>query len=482
MRSIYVYLNILLLSSLSIIFISFGAWYFVEANHEVEELMDAELAQWARMGAALFAQETSTKTYEHLAEHLIASYQMTQVHSKTVQHKYEKKLLLSVWNAQGERLFPPHQVQSLQNIQPQHLQAQIIHTGFAWKHEAQDTWRTFTLYDQQDALWIRAAQRADIRGELVEKITLQISLPLLLILPLSWLSIHFGLRTGLAPLARLSQGVAQQNTQQLLPLQLDLPQELTGLQHAFNQFITDLDAAFARERRFTADAAHELRTPLAALKIHLQNAQQAPDQTHSDQSIQAALEGARRLQHLIEQMLTLARSEAAASYLETPHSNLALNTWLSGFLAEYYPLACQSGHELHLATPEQEIYIGFDHHDLALLVRNALDNACKYTPKGTDIDIQLTANSAHALLTIQDQGQSLTTADLQRLGERFVRLQPHTASGSGLGISIMQTLMRKYSQADLSFALTPQGGLKVSMCLPYANQQTSLDCHNQVKA
>lgn len=477
MPSIYVYLNILLLSSLSIIFIGSGAWYFVEANHEVEELMDAELAQWARMGAALFAQETSTQTYEHLAEHLLASYQMTQAHSKTPQHKYEKKLLLSVWNAQGERLFPPHQVQSLPNIQPQHLQAQVIQTGFAWKHEAQNTWRTFTLYDHQDALWIRAAQRADIRGELVEKITLQISLPLLLILPLSWLSIHFGLRTGLAPLARLSQGVAQQNTQQLVPLQLDLPKELAGLQSAFNQFITDLDAAFARERRFTADAAHELRTPLAALKIHLQNAQQAPDHTQSYQAIKAALEGARRLQHLIEQMLTLARSEAAISHLDIPRPNLALQTWLKSFLAEYYPLACQSGHELNLTTPEPEIYIHFDDQDLALLVRNALDNACKYTPSGTEINIELTAHAAHALLTIQDQGHSLTATDLQRLGERFVRLQPHIANGSGLGISIMQTLIRKYSQADLSFTLTPQGGLKVSMFLPYANIQTSLDCH-----
>ncbi len=225
---------------------------------------------------------------------------------------------------------------------------------------------------------------------------------------------------------------------------------------ALNGLFSRISAMMHRERRFTSDAAHELRSPLAALQVQSEVIQLAADdeamRTHALQQLDAGITRATRL---VDQLLTLSRVEADDA--RSAFQSVDLQRTLQDTLIAQLPLADNAGVTLRLHAQAEPVIQG---HPLllSLLVRNLLDNAIRYTPAGSDVDLWLEANS----LRIEDNGTGVSEADLQRLGERFWRPAGQEKSGSGLGLSIVRNIAHLHDM-QIAFNQRQGGGLCVTL-------------------
>jgi len=282
-------------------------------------------------------------------------------------------------------------------------------------------------------------------------------LPWLIALPLMLLLLIGLVWSELRPLKRLAKQLAQRSADDDTPLEADrVPKEVQPLMVALNGLFSRISAMMQRERRFTSDAAHELRSPLAALQVQSEVIQLTADdevmRTHALQQLDAGIIRATRL---VDQLLTLSRVEA--DDVRSAFEPVALKRTVQETLAAQLPLADKNGVTLRLHAEADPLIQG---HPLllSLLVRNLLDNAIRYTPAGSEVDVRLQANS----LSVEDNGEGLSAADLQRLGERFWRPPGQEKSGSGLGLSIVRNIAQLHGM-QVTFSQRPGGGLCVTL-------------------
>jgi two-component system sensor histidine kinase QseC len=267
------------------------------------------------------------------------------------------------------------------------------------------------------------------------------------------------LRWGLAPLHRLRETLASRQAAHLDPLPTaDLPSELAPLVDTLNALFQRLDALLQGERRLTADAAHELRTPIAAIRAQAQVALGAQADEERRRALQATVTGCDRAARVVEQLLLLARLEAGDTQ---PRRPLALADIARQAVAEAaeHPLAAGHTLALEVTSPATAPGDGLLTH---VLLRNLLDNALRYSPPGSPVTVTVDGHGAIGWqLTVEDGGPGLDATGLARLGQRFQRGDTATASGSGLGWSIVQRIAALQGwavQADRSPTL---GGLRV---------------------
>ena len=360
-------------------------------------------------------------------------------------------------------------------------------------------WRSFAVAARDKV--IQVAQPLQIRQGLAADAALRTVLPLAVAAPLMAAALWWLIARSLRPLQRVARQVREQDVAALAPLAAaGLPDEVAPLVTALNALLDRLALAWAGQRAFVADAAHELRSPLTALKLQAQvlrrlinepadGAMAAPDSlaTHDhDHDRQAALDalvaGVDRASRLVEQLLTLARSEPGAP--ATPLQPVALAGLLRQVLTDALPLATQRGSRLALHADDDALSVPGDAGALAVLVRNLVDNALRYTPAGGLVQLTLvTANAdAHAgpLLWVDDNGPGIPVADRARVFERFVRgaaANPANSavladsadgqaaddrSGSGLGLAIVRSIAQRHG-ASVALADSPLGGLRVAL-------------------
>jgi len=266
----------------------------------------------------------------------------------------------------------------------------------------------------------------------------------------------------LKPLDELARLIRLREPNSLQPIVLsDLPQELEPVQAALNRMLEQLHQLLAREQRFIADAAHELRTPLAVLKIHAENAMQANEPAERDQALQHLRRGVERATRLISQMLTLARLADDQQRQRVP---VALLQSCRDAVAELLPLALRRDQELELVSdgslPEQ---VEMEPGSLGMLLQNLVGNAIQHTPDGGRILISLQQQADQLVLRVEDSGSGVAPADRERLLERF-----HTqgnSQGAGLGLSIVQRIIERH-QGSLLLGDSPLGGLLVQASFP----------------
>jgi two-component system sensor histidine kinase QseC len=391
-------------------------WVWAEARHEVDELLDAHLAQSA---ALLVVQQTATPNDDE-----------PMLDAPTL-HKYAHRVAYQVFHEEQLVMHSPNVAHTPMAAHTQGFATLTLADG----HE----WRVFASEGREHDVQIYVAERVDSRDEILQAVLRGFGPPLALALPLLLIGLWWSVRTGLRPLQRLREALLKRDTQTLEPVELlESPQEVQPLVDALNDLLQRLAKRVETERRFTADAAHELRTPVAAIRTQAQVAQKAGDNTPlQQQALQDTINGCDRAARVIDQLLTLARVDSPQ---EVRQELFRLDLLLQQTLADLTPQALLRHQHLSLDTPEP-LQVNGQSTLWQILLRNLVDNALRYSPDGATVHIRAQLiKGSRVEVTVEDSGAGLSPADMARLGERFFRVLGPSAPGSGLGWSIVRRI------------------------------------------
>lgn len=305
-----------------------------------------------------------------------------------------------------------------------------------------------------------AKERNEIAGEIAE----QLLKPMLYALPTLALLLVIAIGFALAPLRQLARDVAERGPDRLDPLPLDsLPTEVAPLVTRLNSLFADIVRSLDNERRFTADAAHELRTPLAALKAQAQVALASVDDSERRHALTQILVGCDRATHLVVQLLTLARLDAGTPH---PMQDVALRQIVEEVLAMSAGDAIERHCDMVLGDGDAQVRC--DSLLLQVLLRNLVDNALRHGGS-TLIEVSIAAQGAQAVLTVSDNGRGIAATELERVQQRFYRganADFSSSQGSGLGLSIVKRIVELH-QGRLSITTPDSGsGIAVTISLP----------------
>ncbi|MGL5606899.1 MAG: ATP-binding protein, partial [Aeromonas veronii] len=334
--------------------------------------------------------------------------------------------------------------------------------GFDTVEKDNHQWRTFTLYNQQEQTWLVVAERDDERSELASKMATLTMLPLLITLPFLLALLWWLITRGLAPLRQLAQAISERHPANLSPLSLKTSaQELTPLTNEINRLMQALAETIEREKQFTNEAAHELRTPLAVLRIHSENALAAEDEVSRQQSLHKMLQALDRSDRLIRQLLTQARIDNQQGLVLT---ELEVGHLLQGTLATLAPIALKKDQQLSLECELPLLVMG-QATLLDLLFSNLIDNALRYTQPEGEIRVRVLREGNRVRVDVSDNGPGIPANALPRLYERFFRVNPQQGDGVGLGMAIVSRIAQLHG-ADLDVHNRPEGGLEMRVLLP----------------
>jgi len=438
MNSLRLRLVVLLSFGLGIAWIV-SAWFtYSEARHEIDKLFDAQLAESAQvlLGTA------SHELHEHLER---GDDQVA------VSHEYEQKLAFQVWN--DNHLL-------LRSTTAPVAALASAKSGYSEIKVNNEAWRALARWDAQHEFMIQVAEPMAGRERLARHITLKMLLPTFIALPVLALLIWLGVGAGLQPLQKLKQEVKQRAANRLEPVAMaGVPEEVAPLTQALNDLFARLQQAFESERRFTADAAHELRTPLAALKIQAQVALRSTDEAERHRALENLLRGTDRATRLVEQLLTLARVDpetAVAGYHQVD-----LRTLVTNVMVDIEPLAHAKQIEMVLEEkPDSDVACSVlgDEVQLGLLLRNLIDNAIRYTPIGGRVSVGIDTIDGIAL-EVRDSGPGIPEAERNQVQQRFYRIAGTGEEGSGLGLSIVRRIAELHGARLVLSDNNSSGGL-----------------------
>lgn len=362
------------------------------------------------------------------------------------------EFIVQVWTNEGLRIFESAVGAAL---------PQIAVLGFANVQARGGTYRVFSLQTRSQV--IQVAQNMAVRSGMARTLALRTLAPLAVMAPLLVLAVWWGVSRSLAPVERVRRQLARRQADDLSPVSdAALPDEVQPLVTELNLLFERVQGAFAAQQHFVADAAHELRSPLAALRLQLQGLQRASDDGARAVAVERLSAGIDRATRLVEQLLTLARQEASAAG-PTPNEAVDLRAVAQLALADVAPAAQARDMDMGLLESDAAPVPGRPE-ALRMLVRNLLDNAVKYTPPGGQVDLQLHRTAGNAVeLVVEDSGPGIAPEHRERVMQRFVREAADSAPGSGLGLAIVQAIAQAHG-ASVGLDASPRlGGLRVTV-------------------
>jgi two-component system sensor histidine kinase QseC len=319
--------------------------------------------------------------------------------------------------------------------------------GFANVVIEGELWRVYTLVSP-DGVWrVAAGQMSEERDELVWDLLASQALPGLLALPLLLLAMAWAVQRALDPLEALRADLQGRAATDLQPLRAaSVPGELQPLVTSMNALLARIEQALAHERRVTADAAHELRTPLAALRAQWEAAQAATDPAVRGQAQKQVGAVIERLSHLVDQLLQLARAEGEDAARVGALAPIDWQRVIESALSDCLPLMEARGSDVEVDWPDHgaaPLPLTGSDPLMTTLLRNLIDNALRYSPPGATVRVRLTGDA----LLVEDNGPGLGTEELARLGDRFYRPPGQAQTGSGLGVSIVRRIAELHGLA-----------------------------------
>jgi two-component system sensor histidine kinase QseC len=424
-----------------------------DSNHEIAEIYDAQLAQNARLLQGVMRMPMASK--EHAELYQAFNKALSEAVPGVDGHPYESKLAFQVWNPKGEVLVHTASAPS--------FSAPPTKPGFSDVVDLHDRhWRAFMLEDKHNDLRIWVGERDDVRLDLVDRIVRHTLWPnvlgSLILAAMVWLAIGWGLQ----PLANMAATLRARHSGSLEPLQLTpLPSELEPMQAALNRMLAQIQEVLGRERRFIADAAHEMRTPLAVLRVHAQNLLEAGTEQERRESLEFLIAGVDRTSRLVNQLLTMARLEPNTV---TPALHaIDLTDTVRDSLVQLTPWLLSKHLELAFDVNERPIKVVSDAAAIDIALNNLISNAANFSPEHGVIRVQLSQADGFYNLSVEDQGPGIDEADRGRLFERFY--SRGNAQGAGLGLTIVNTIATRLG-GRITLINRPEGGLRATLSIP----------------
>ena len=363
----------------------------------------------------------------------------------------EDDIVVQVWDNEGELLYVAPTGHSL---------PRAAATGYSEIEFHDQHWRVYAQLHKGH--FVQAAQPYATRDELAGQMAFGATAPFLLLIPALLVLIWFVIRRGLQPLSQVAQAVTNRSIDSLQAIAVEnTPPEIRPLLDALNDLLARLEQAWSAQRAFVADAAHELRSPLTALKLQLQRAEKTTDEAQRAIAYNKLHERLDRTTHVVQQLLTLARQE--------PQGKAQASTASADLIAEaktcvvdFAPLAEAKDIEMRLNTGVDSTSIKITPESLRILLDNLIDNAIRYTPHGGSVHVNIQAEPDLVNLSVTDTGPGIPSADRERVFDRFYRREDSGEIGSGLGLAIVKTIADRYN-AKVSMEEADGGGTAVRL-------------------
>jgi len=405
----------LLLAGFAVAWGAVAVTSYFDAREEINDLFDAQLAASAQLLLAQIGHEPDE----------------LEVPELEIKHKYQRNLAFQVYDRSGRVV--------LRSAGAPREALGSGRDGFDSRAVGDHRWRVYTLTDERHRARVSVGERDDVRRHLARHIALGMLNPLLYALPAFGLLVWFGVGRSLRPVQRLARAVESRAAENLAAVEAEgAPREVLPLVGSINRLFSRLRDAFEKERRFTDDAAHELRTPLAAIKTHAQVALAARDDAERRHALESIVRGADRSAHLAGQLLTLARLDAGAALADS--APVDLRRAAADAIAELAPWALDKGVGVTLEGGPEATVRG-DAALVGVMLRNLVDNAIRYTPAGGAVRVRVTRDAGRPACEVEDTGPGIPADERARVEERFYRVLGTGQEGSGLGLSIVRRIV-----------------------------------------
>lgn len=447
MRSIRIYLVIALLSTITLVNFVSALHGYRKSMAEAQRLFDRQLADTARLLTAMPGSIQAPAVVEHT-----------------------EQMAFQIWSRDGELL--------LRSTNAPQQPINSRREGYDDVNFSGHRWRVYTHFSRERNYWTQVAERVDLRYQLADKVVLESVTPILLGLPVAGLLIWIVVGHGLESLRKLADALRRKRADDLSPLPLaQPPKELLPVVQSTDALLARLEASVERERRFSADAAHELRTPISAIKVHAHNLARELQQSElkeSPASLEKLEQSVERMAHLVEQVLYLYRT--TPEHYPAHFERLDLQLLAREAIAERHGDFSAKGQTVELAGGAAPL--SGDRFAIGILLKNLLDNASKYTPRGGRVEVFTNADNGCALLRIDDSGPGIDEAERARVFERFYRVggdrHRYAVGGCGLGLSIVGHIAQLHG-ADIFLGDSKFGrGLSVKIRFPDEIAATSI--------
>lgn len=418
--SIFLYLGICLL--ITTLWVSFSTHYFFN-RQDIRQHLDAMLA----MTALSVSAGLESNSPHDLQKMIDLPSQFQSIHSS---HLKMPAYQISIYNQQGKVLSHSQNALNWQN-------KLNLKPGFQTKNQ----WRIFISYNQKNRDYILVAQELHTRNAIIQSIILKDLSILFFVLPVMGLFIWILINKGLQPLNQVISQVRKRHPEHLQPLKiLHTPKEIQPLIIEINQLLQRLKEGLAREQHFAADAAHEIRTPLAIIKTLAQTALNSNNEQESKLALKKIIDNVDRGTHVMMQLMDMSKTMPDI-HKKTHFKTLNLAKLASECLSELVPQALEKNIELEFETEEPCPDIHGNPIALNVLIRNLVDNAIRYSPKDTHIYVTIYPTEESVVLEIRDEGPGIPKAKKDKVFERFYRAQnQHAPKGTGLGLAIVKQI------------------------------------------
>lgn len=427
---------------------------YEKGRHEAEELMDGQLSLSARLLQAQIHYQpdhapSPTTLSKGMDTNRPSQPLQVEILGADQRKPYEQELAFQIWNDK--------QVLILRSTNAESMHYSVSH-GYSYVDFNGATWRMYVEPGEGETPQIQVAHPLQSRDTIGFDIAKQITIPLFLAFPFLLFTLFWAIQRSLQPLNTLTQEVRQRKSDQLDDIAAgDVPTELKPFVNAFNILLDRVRTSVLHERRFTSDAAHELRTPLAGIKIHAQLAAISQGDTARELALSHVMRGINRAEKLVEQMLRLARLDPEHGVLET-NEQIAVNDLLREVQGAASLIARSKGQSVILLKPTGHPFIQGDHDLLLTALTNLVTNACRYSPSESQIAVGCREANNHWILYVYDHGPGIAADDLPYITQRFRRGSDVIEEGSGLGLTIVDRIASLHG-ATLNLINRPEGGL-----------------------
>lgn len=437
-----------------------GSYYL--GGNDIKTFIDRELMHYALTFRAILPNDLNVNVQRELNtipddETVLASQTLSINDSEFAQALEHYPLQYQIWNNQKKLIL-------YSSGAPTSAFSNGIN-GFSTNEINGQAWRVYTLTDDAHHRIIMLASDGTLRAWLKQSIAKDNIYMILLLFPIIAILIWLVLAYGLSSFQRIATELMHRAPSYLEPIdQQSVPEEIHELVDELNKLLMRLKSTLDREQRFASDAAHELRTPLAAIQTQAQVAMRASDNPDVTRALQKVMLGIERSTHVIEQLLTLSRAVPGSQLANQSNVNIVGTS--KDIIADLIPSALEKNIDIEFTYSDESLQLVTNAVSFGILLRNLVDNAIRYTPDNGKVHVDIQENNDHIILRVRDNGPGIPPKLRARVFERFFRVLGNKAQGSGLGLAIVQQIAQLHN-AHVKLGTPDTGkGLQVEVLFP----------------